>query len=193
MKKFFNIVIICSLCLFVAGCEDGCDYTNKTEDAPETGKSTMEEMTFTEGNQQRMVKAVPPPKMKDSLERRNLKKYLEYWNNPNRLSYIYLMSRSGTVIVHYTIKGKVTYCSSKMTTRDQLVQSPFYENGAGVANLTSKIESPGLDGSYGPSEDASFFFPSENPDVPIQWKGDYLISGVPLNIMTKPVLVRTVK
>lgn len=192
MKR--TLITIC-LTIFLICCSgnNGCDR-RETKDAPDTGKSTKQEMTFTEETHTRLIKAVPPPRMTDSLERRNLVKYLSYWNNPNRLSYIYLLSRSGTVVGHYVIKGKVTYCSSKLTTRDQLVPAPFIDtyNGAG-GNITSIIESPGLDGSYGPSEDAIFFFVAENPDVPVIWKGDYLVSGVPMNLTTKPVLVRTIE
>ena len=189
MRYLLSLSIVV-LTMFAGGC-----WSTEDNDAPDTGASTKKEMTLTEENHKRLVKAVPAPKMTDSQERRQLKKYLEYWNNPNRLSYIYLMSRSGTIISYYTIKGKVTYCRSKLTTREQLVKSPFYykySSGSSSVNLTSAIESPGLDGSYGPSEDAIFFFTSENPDVPIQWKGDYLISGVPLNIRTQPVLVRNI-
>lgn len=165
----------------------GCGVS--TSDAPTTGKSTMQEMTHTEENHQRLKKRRPAPTMDDSLERANLIKYLKYWNNASRLSYIYLLSRAGSVVGYYTIVGKVTYCSSKLTTRDQLVEAPFYDTGNGAGgNVTCKIESPGLDGSYGPSEDAIFFFTQENPDVPVVWKGDYLVSGVPMKINTTPVL-----
>lgn len=176
-NEVFLLVILCVLA-FGFGCSD----------KPDTGESTKDEMEFTEKTYQRLLKAVPAPQLKDSLERRNLVKYLTYWNNPNRLSYIYLISRSGTVLSHYVIKGKVTYCSSKLTTRDQIVHTKSY--GKGFANI---IESPGLDGSYGPSEDAIFFFTAENPDVPVLWKGDYLISGIPLKITTQPILVRKIE
>lgn len=188
MKRVMICAVLGVLVVGIIGCEN-----DDGSETPVTGKSTKAEMTLTEENHQRLVKAVPAPKLKDSLERRNLVKFLEYWNNPSRLSYIYLVSRSGTVIAHYVIKGKVTYCCSKLTTRDQLVEAPFvstYSN-SGI-NKTSKIESPGLDGSYGPSEDAIFFFTAENPDVPVLWKGDYLVSGVPMNLQTKPILLRTV-
>ena len=180
MKKLSLILLVCFLAtgvFVISGC------TSK----PDTGDTTREEMEFTERNQKRLRKARPEPKMDDSLERANLIKYLEYWNNSNRESYIYLLSRSGTVLAHYVIKGKVTYCSSKLTTRDQIVHTRWF--GTEFANI---IESPGLDGSYGPSEDAIFFFTVENPDVPVIWKGDYLVSGVPLKLTTQPVLVRTI-
>jgi len=180
-KSIFTINFLAMLLVFsvlLVGCSD----------KPDTGDSTREEMEFTEKNQQVLRDAQPEPKLKDSLERANLAKYLRYWNNPDRLSYIYLFSRSGTVIDHYVIKGKVTYCRSKLTTRDQIIYTKY--RGTPFA---SAIESPGLDGSYGPSEDAIFFFTTENPDVPIVWRGDYLVSGVPMNISTKPVLVRSIE
>jgi len=179
LKKYFLVVIcLISLTLNIVGCSD----------KPDTGDTTRTEMELTEKNQERLAKAVPPPKLTDSLERRNLVKYLEYWNNPNRESYIYLISRSGTDLAHYVIKGKITFCSSKLTTRDQIVYTKYRSTP-----FASKIESPGLDGSYGPSEDAVFFYTSENPDVPVVWKGDYLVSGVPLKLTTQPILIRTIK
>jgi len=186
------MALLCLMTMIVIGV-NGCGIA--TDDAPTTGKSTMAEMTATEQGHQRLIKARPIPKMTDSLERKNLIKYLQYWNSDSRISYMYLLSRAGTVVGYYTIVGKITYCRSKLTTQDQLVEAPFHDsrNGAG-GNITCRIESPGLDGSYGPSEDAIFFFTQENPDVPVVWKGDYLVSGVPMKINTTPVLgVREIK
>ncbi len=181
MKGFVVFIMLCVSISLFAGCGR----------AIETGDTTMAEMELTEKNQERLIEARPAPELDDSLERQNLIKYLEYWNNPDRMSYIYLMSRSGTVIGHYTIKGKITFCCSKLTTRDQILEVGTGASGAGRTRHT--VESPGLDGSYGPSEDAIFFFTTENPDVPVVWKGDYLVSGVPMSINTKPVLVRQIK
>lgn len=181
ISKISLIAILVVFAVTLTGCGKAID----------SGDSTVEEMKFTEKNHRHLRNVVPEPKLEDSLERRNLVKYLLYWNDQDRLSYIYLMSRSGTVIGHYVIKGKVTYCSSKLTTRNQICEVGGYRKGAGYTRHI--IESPGLDGSYGPSEDAIFFFTVENPDVPVVWKGDYLVSGVPMNITTKPVLVRTIE
>ena len=142
--RVFTAVMVLAV-VFMTGCEE-----------IETGETTKEEMEFTEKNQERLMKAVPAPVLNDSLERRNLVKFLKYWNNEDRLSYLYLLSRSGTVVGHYVIKGKVTYCSSKLTTREQVITVGAGENRYHV------VESPGLDGSYGPSEDAIFFFTAEN-------------------------------
>lgn len=180
-RTLFTIVILLATSTCIIGCRK----------ASGTGKSTVAEMKLTEKNHQKMRKIVPEPELEDSLERRNLSKYLRYWNNPDRLSYIYLMSRSGTVITHHVIKGKVTYCRSKLTTRDQVIEIGGQTYAAGATRHA--IESPGLDGSYGPSEDAIFFYPVENPDIPVVWKGDYLVSGYPMSITTQPVLVRKIE
>jgi hypothetical protein len=180
MKKFTNhclIMLALASAITLVGCGKGVD----------TGETTLEEMEFTEKNQDRLTKAVPNPELKDSLERRNLAKFNLYWNKSDRISYIYLISRTGTVMGHYTIVGKITYCSSKLTTREQVLE---LGHGSRMGSSRHVVESPGLDGTYGPSEDAIFFYTQENPEVPVIWKGDYLVSGVPMNITTQPVLVQ---
>lgn len=152
----------------------------------DTGKTTIAEMEHTERNQSRLLKSQPPPHLKASLERANLINYLSDINKEDRISYIYLINY-GKVMAHYTLKGKVTYCSSKLTTRDQIMSL-----GNTASHFTRHvIESPGLDGSYGPSEDAIFFYTTEG--ILIQWKGDYLWSFEPLKLTTPPQLVRQIK
>ena len=176
---FMKAALVVFSVLLLASCGEMID----------TGDTTKKEMELTEKNHEKLIKAVPAPQLKDSLERRNLVKYLQYWNKDDRLSYMYLISQTGQVIAHYTIKGKVTYCSSKLTTRDQVLAVRVTSGGDRHSHV---IESPGLDGSYGPSEDAIFFFTAENPSVPVVWKGDYLVSGVPLNLQSKPILIQKV-
>jgi len=185
MRVYGQILLLSIISIGLLCCGNG--------GAPKTGASTMNEMTLTEQNHGRLVKARPAPVLNDSLERANLIKYLKYWNNPNRLSYLYLFSRSGTVLAHYVIVGKISYCRSKLTTREQLVRNPFGFAGSDNNRQAMAIESPGLDGSYGPSEDAIFFFTAENPGVPLVYRGDYIVSGVPLQLTTKPVLIREIK
>jgi len=171
--------IISSLCLIVlVGCGKPVD----------TGETTAQEMEFTESNHKRLLKSTPPPKLKVSLERVNLKRYLEEINKEDRISYVYLVSY-GKVMAHYTIKGKVTYCSSKLTTRDQVIELGGKMSQGGVSRHT--VESPGLDGSYGPSEDAVFFWTTEGALV--QWAGEYMWVTEPLRLATPPELFREVK
>jgi len=152
-----------------------------------TGDTTMEEMEHTERNHKALVKSTPAPKLKVSLERINLKRYLEEINREDRISYIYLVNY-GKVMAHYTVKGKVTFCSSKLTTRDQVIE---IRGSLSKKRSRHVVESPGLDGSYGPSEDAIFFWTTEG--VLVQWKGDYMWTTEPLRLTTPPELVRNMK
>lgn len=184
MKKLLPLTVVLVLVALllvsiVSGCRD-------SSGRPETGKTTKREMEWTEKNQERLLKAVPPPALQTSLERINLKRYLEEINQEDRISYIYLVN-FGKVMAFYPIKGKVTYCSSKMTTREQIIHVPY---GGESSNRYHVMESPGLDGSYGPSEDAIFFWTTEG--VLIQWRGDYMWCSEPLQMSTPPALVYNV-
>ena len=179
MKRFAALFAIMFLGMFLASCRDDV----------KTGDTTKAEMEFTEKNQERLIKSVPPPQLQTSLERVNLKRYLEEINREDRISYIYLIDY-GKIMAFYTIKGKVTYCSSKLTTRDQIITLGVGASTRGPATR-HVVESPGLDGSYGPSEDAVFFWTTEG--VLVQWRGNYMWCSEPLKMTTPPALVRQVK
>jgi len=150
------------------------------DDAGNNGNSQKEEMNLTEANQQRLLKAVPPPALNDSLERRNLVKRLNRFNDANKVSYIYLVDY-GKVMAFYTIKGKVSSVNSLLTTPDQVVYGVH-------GNVV--IQSPDLDGSYGSNGNAIFFFTTE--DVYVEWAGRYMLVDQPLQLTTPPELIRVV-
>jgi hypothetical protein len=175
-----RFLIIFAILIPLAGCTE-CMSCNEIK----TGASTKAEMEETEKNHDKLRKAVPTPSLDDSLERRNLVKRLELFNDPNKTSYIYLINY-GKVMSFHVIKGKVTYASSKLTTRDQIIT--VRQTGE---RDTHVVESPGLDGSYGPSEDAIFFWTTDGTYV--EWKGDYMLCDQPLKLTTPPQLVREIK
>lgn len=161
--------------IFLAGCSD---------EREDTGDSTMAEMSLTEKNHQRLVKAVPPPVLNTSAERINLKRRLERWNDENKISYIYLIDR-GIIVAHYTVKGKVSSVNSKLTTQQQIVSI-----GRGLSDgkwSNEVIESPALDGSYGTNGNAIFFFLANGAYV--EWSGTYLLFDKPMRLAQKPLLV----
>lgn len=155
-------------------CTAGEDCTSSSGDAQ------RQEMRTTEDNQQRLLKAVPPPRLRDSLERRNLAKRLTRFNDANKVSYIYLVN-FGKVMAFYTIKGKVSSVNSLLTTPDQII----YGGSGRVV-----IASPDLDGSYGSNGEAIFFFTTE--DIYVEWAGDYMLVDQPLQLSTPPELVRII-
>ena len=165
-------VLLSLLCVcFAVGCGN----------MPETGQTTMHEMEQTEANHTKLVKAVPPPRLSTSLERKNRVKRLERFNNENKVSYIYLVS-FGKIMAHYTMKGKVSSVNSLLTTPEQMVVRKTYGNV-----VTATIQSPDLDGSYGSNGDGIFFFTTE--DVYVEWSGQYMLCDQPLKLTQPPELI----
>ena len=144
-------------------------------------------------NEKRLEQAVPIPQLSDSLERKNISKRLQLFSNPNKISYIYLVSY-GKVMAFYTIKGKITSGSKRLTPNQTLLDdcgnivSPgenFPCHGAGT------VDAPELDGTYGQSAQYIFFWTTDG--VYVQWSGDYMLADQPLQLSTPPEMVLQAK
>ncbi len=149
--------------------------------APATNTQRQEQAT-TEAQQTIHLKSVPPPRLDTSLERMNLVKRLERFNDPSKVSYIYLVN-FGKVMAFYTMKGKVSSVNSLLTTPDQI--KSFAHPAGGDHSVV--IASPDLDGSYGTNGDAVFFFTTD--DTYVEWQGDYMLCDKPLKLATPPEMV----
>ena len=141
--------------------------------------TARKEKKITEKNQEKLLKAVPPPELETSLERKNLVKRLTRFNEENKISYIYTISHSGSIILFTTVKGKVSSVNSLLT-----IPEVYDHNGA-------VLPSPDLDGSYGSNGNAIFWFDSN--DVYHEWNGEYHLVDEPLKLTSAPVLIQTVE
>jgi len=182
--KYFGTLLICSICFcFIGAKGDGCEATTTT------GKSAKVEMEQTEINQQRLATAQPPPQIKVSLERKNLIERLSRLNKEDGIGYVYLLSKGGSVMAFYTVRGKVSSLNSWLTTPEQ-VTTVCQNNPSGPDCAQHVLPSPDFDGSYGKNPEGIFFFTTSNALV--EWSGDYMYSDQPLKMTTTPVLVETV-
>lgn len=168
-NSWWMICFILVMMFSVSGCLE-----NKT------GEMYEKEQSATVNNQARLFQTQPPPALNWSLERDNISKRTTLWNNPNKVSYIYLINY-GKVMAFYTIKGKVSSVNSQITNSEQIV---WTRNGSVV------LPSPSEDGSYGANGDAVFFFTTEGAYV--EWRGDYMLADQPLKLSTQPELVRLI-
>jgi hypothetical protein len=159
----------------------GCDEVNNTAN---------QEQTLTEQNQSRLLAAQPPTKLDWSLERENINKRTKLWNDPNKVSYIYLIN-FGRVMAFYTIKGKVTSVDSQITNPEQLTSARVQLGDSNYHIVDGAIPSPSEDGSYGTNGDGVFFFTTEGAYV--ETKLEYILADQPLKITTQPELVREIK
>ena len=164
------MVIMMTGLVFVVGCSE---YEGST-----AGK----EQEQTEERQEHFLKVQPAEKLDWSLERDQINKRIKLWNNPNKVSYIYLVS-FGKVMAFYTIKGKVSSVNSQITNPQQLVK--VYEE------RMHALPSPAEDGSYGTNGDAVYFFTTDGTYV--EWRGDYMLCDKPLKLSTPPLIVREIK
>ena len=153
-------------------------------------KSTAEvEQGKTERNQSNLMEKQPPVQLEWSLERKNINKRTNLWNDVNKVSFIYLVSY-GHVMSFFTIKGKVSSVNSQITNPEQLAISRKGING-GHEYINGVLSSPAEDGSYGSNGDGIFFFTTDGTYV--EWAGEYMLCDKPLKITTPISLTRTIK
>ena len=176
MIKGLCVIIIIGMLIF-SGCQ-----TQRYEGQGETQKI---EAKFSEDQQQRLIKAHPQPRLDYSLERVNLIERLERFNDPNKISYIYLLSDMGQIYGFFPIKGKVSSVNSALSIGEQVIDDPFGYRANGAQGQV--VESPQEDGSYGTNGDAVFFFTTEN--VYVEWNGKYLLMDQALQLTEQPLLV----
>lgn len=136
------------------------------------GETAKAEQIYTEISQRNLVKKQPPVILDWSLERDNLNKRTKLWNNPNKLSYIYLFNRDN-IVGFFPIKGKVSSVNSQITNTN-------YEY------YNSTVESPSMDGSYGTNGDAVFFFLVDGSYM--EWNGTYLLVDKPIKLNVEPMI-----
>lgn len=168
MNRITIITATLIAALTVAGCE-------KEPEKP-TAQSSGEKVTEQAFGQQSTAVPYPADKLKDSLERRNLRERLLRQNKPNSISYLYVLS-FGKPLGFYTVKGKVSSTQSQMTT-DQLQVCKDHKGDHASACVPAVVNAPGDDGSYGANEEGIFFFTTENNMVTTNL--DYVLSDQPL-------------
>lgn len=167
----------------------GCDLDDST---PAQESAAKIEMRQNEESQQKLIKSVPTPTVKTSLERKNLVRRIEKINQENMVSYIYLISY-GKVMAYYTISGKVSSLNSYLTAMERIEKVADGYRGANSSYPATYIamEAPDLDGTYGKNVEGIFFFTTEGAYV--EWRGEYLWSDQPLKITQPPELVKEIK
>jgi len=156
------------------------------------GGTYLSEQQAIEQNQQRLDQIRPLPKMTDSEERKNLIKRAQTFNNPNKLSYIYLYSY-GKLIMYDTVKGKVSALDSSLTPQQQFVDSSGKQitdsnNCIGANDNCYPINAPAVDGSYGTNGQGIFYY-NQNGAYR-EWNGTYILSDQPMVLTNQPDLVK---
>lgn len=152
-----------------------------------SSESTFElEQRKTEENQKRLLANEKLPVITKSLERDNLKRRLEFMNQSDRISYIYMFSAQGQLIREEQVLGKISSVNSLLTTPDQVIKLKG-DFGYYASENTHVVASPDFDGSYGENGDAIFWF---TPDGEYkEWNGIYKFSSTRKTFTIQPILI----
>lgn len=172
MKKLL-FILLCGCTFILLTSEDSCNSHPNTVQNQEEAQI--------EDNQTKLMNETPIPVLGKSLERKAIVKRLNMFEDENKVSYIYLIS-FGKIMAFYTVKGKVTSGSKRLTTNEKLVSADLGEHYGSI-----KVEAPSLDGTYGGSSDYIFFWTTD--DTYIQWNDAYMLCDKPLKMSAQPELI----
>lgn len=111
------------------------------EDTTPTNKA---ESDIRRGSYAQLAKAQPAHRMTYSPSRETINFWIDTWNEPDKLSYVYLIASNGQLIGYYVFKGlPVSYCAALTPTWDY---EGTPEDGSDVKN--QRVPAPGIDGVY---------------------------------------------
>lgn len=168
-----RILSIASLVLLVGLIAAGCTTGNRQQRLAQHNYSKEQASQQDALAEQLRTTPVEYPTYSD--ERANINERNVRLNDPNKITYIYLMSRAGTVVMHDVAKGKVSSCSSQILPEE----GPVRYRGSDVV-----VPQPEPDGSYGTNGNCIFYFTPQGAYR--EYEGDYIMSDQPITV-TNPV------
>lgn len=186
-KKAIAGVVAGVLLAVLGGCTSS-NANSKAAKAASDAQYNSQALSITGYTQMSASRPYPASTLTFSTELNNLAERLGRYNNPSKISYIYLISQTGAVLAYYTVKGKVSSNGSQMTADQDVIDGCPQSSGkdeSGVCPVV--VDAPEDDGSYGPAEPGIFFFTTDN--VMVTWDGQYLLSDAPQKIDKASVTV----
>lgn len=176
MKKATTIsLILVSLLVLLGG--TGCRAKKQQKQA---SKNYNAEQASQQNALAEQLRVTPVEYPQFSDERSNINERNVRLNDPNKVTYIYLISRAGTVIMHDTVKGKMSSCSSQILPEE----GPVRYRGADVV-----VPQPEPDGSFGTNGNCIFYFTPQGAYR--EYEGDYIMSDQPITVSNPVNLVAT--
>ena len=177
MKRI--LIVLMSLVLIIGLV--GCDIPEREKDATEKAAIANEKAVSN------LISSDDLPKITKSLERENIKRRVEFVNQPDRIGYLYLLSDNGQLIKEVQILGKASSLNNYITPMEELTIGRV----EGYGSETYIAEAPDLDGTWGTRPEGIFWF---TPDgVYQEYTGKYLYSAERLTFTTQPLLIENVK
>lgn len=129
--KSAALAAVMALTLGLTACDEG-------------DKGTRSESQIRDSSYAQLAKGQPAHGMKYSPTRDSINFWIDTWDEPGKLSYVYLQASNGELLGYYILKGlPVSYCAS-LTPTYQFVGTP--EDGSSVKD--QQVPAPSVDGVY---------------------------------------------
>lgn len=182
MKKILLVLLSLVLVIGLVGCADL---------VPAETSSFEEASKINEESASNIIKNDTLPLVTKSLERENIKRRLEFINQPDRIGYLYLLSDNGQLIREVQVLGKVSSLNSYLTPMEDIQIINHEGDSSSHMETPVTTSAPDLDGTYGTNAEGIFFF---TPDgVYQEWNGKYFYSSDRMTFTTQPLLIETIK
>jgi hypothetical protein len=173
MNKIF-VLCVSAISVFVFG----CSYLEEEISRPSTSSVVKDEQRSMAAQQSIFRQNQPVPTITHSVERDNLIRRTNLWNNPNKISYIYLLSENGIIMGFFPIQGKVSSVNSFLTPDLQVVDR--------ATTFAQVVDAPDIDGTYGTNGSAIFFYLTDGTYM--EWNGRYLLCDNPIKLTQQPIM-----
>ena len=181
MKKNISIALFVTIMVVMAAGLVGCgEYVEAEPSSFEASGKANEEAVKTIINNDTL------PKISRSLERENIKRRVEFINQPDRIGYLYLLSENGQLIKEVQVLGKVSSLNSYLTPMED-IQIIKHDGGEYNAETPVTTQAADLDGTYGENAAGIFWFTADG--VYQEWCGLYFYSSERMTFTTQPLLV----
>lgn len=182
MKKILGVLLVLVITIGLVGCAERIEMEQT---------SYGESIKANEEAVKDIISNDTLPQITKSLERENIKRRVEFINQPDRIGYLYLLSDSGQLIKEVQVLGKVSSLNSYLTPMEQIEWFRNVDLGQGLGDVPIVTQAPDLDGTYGENAKGIFWF---TPDgVYQEWSGMYFYSSERMTFTTQPLLVEQVK
>lgn len=144
----------------------GVLLTACTSNGPDKDSAQGKKIALTEEVTKAQEAAVPYPAsdLKNPLDRRNLADRLKRNNNPNAISYLYLLSNTGNPIGYFVLKGKLTSTESALLPTDSIIDAC----GRAGEYCPQVVQGVGDDGTYGQNENAVFGYTAQGVMITVR-------------------------
>jgi hypothetical protein len=180
-NKIWFVIATAILAVVLVGCAEATPAKPSSYDA--NAKANEQSV-------QKVIANDTLPQITRSLDRENIKKRMEFLNQPNRIGYLYLLSSSGQLIKEVQVQGKVTSLNAYLTPMEEVHIVDGIDCGQYCHEAPVVISAPDVDGTYGTNSDGVFWF---TPDgVYQEWNGLSFYSAERLTFTSQPLLIESV-